>query len=71
MYRTLKSLSFIIFLLLTSCATSKRDIAEKFPELKDANIKVIRVPDRFEGNTLIEAHRIFVFENPSILKRRN
>lgn len=71
MSKTHKSLSFSILFTLSSCATSKRDIAEKFPELKDADISVIRVPDRFEGNTLIEAHRVFVFENPSILKRRN
>lgn len=71
MSKTLNPLSLTILLVLSSCATSSKDIKEKFPELKDADIKVIRIPDRFEGNTLIEAHRIFVFENPNVLKRRN
>lgn len=60
----------VVCILLSSCAT-KHNPLDKFPSLRGAKVKMISVPDRIEGNTFIEAHKVYVIEEPSAWKTRN
>ena len=67
----LKSLSLLTTFLITGCATQNPNPLNRFPELKNAKYKIIEVPDRIEGNTFTESHRVYIIDTPAYWRRSN
>jgi cytochrome c len=65
----LKLLSLHLTFFITGCATQNSNFLKRFPELKNAKYKIIEVPDRIEGNTFTESHRVYVIDSPAYWRR--